>query len=252
MFCDAHIHIGQFYDIYTSAEELVQNLSFVGIDCVAISSTSTCEENYEKVKKELKDFITLFAGLAFPVLWITPKLLKNEIEMQKLLSCGIQWAAIKVHPQLCPDEWDALGENYKKTLVHARELKIPIIIHTGVVKNCHPLHLISLFNTYSEQTFIMAHGRPIDEAMFALGKCPNTLVDTAFMPIEDITMLINQGYSKRILWGSDYPIIKFYERGIDGVKYYQDLICSLKASIGKETYDLLTCHNVLDVFDNHN
>ena len=248
MLCDAHVHIGQFYDIYTTPQELASFLHSVGIDVVAISSTTTCEENYEKVIDELTSFIKLFHGRVIPVLWITPSLLKDEQYLSKILACGIPWKCIKIHPQLSSKEWNTSGDNYLKVLYLSKFLKTPIIIHTGVVENCHPLQLQPLFCENSDQLFIMAHGRPIDETISVMKQCPNTFVDTAFMPTENILSLVNEGFVKRILWGTDYPIIKFYERNINYCKYYNSIINELKESINEYDYKMITGENLLSLY----
>ena len=94
----------------------------------------------------------------------------------------------------------------------------------------------------------MAHGRPIDETISVMKQCPNTFVDTAFMPTENILSLVNEGFVKRILWGTDYPIIKFYERNINYCKYYNSIINELKESINEYDYKMITGENLLSLY----
>ncbi len=248
MLCDAHIHVGQFYDIYTSPEDLSVFLKEIGVDAIAVSSTTTCEENYNKVEKEIESLIKVFGKVTIPILWVTPALLNNETKLIKMLN-HVDWKCIKVHPQLCPDEWDASNCNFKKAVELSKELKAPLMIHTGVVRNCHPCQLQPLFSKYPEQSFIMAHGRPIEEAISVMKECPNTYVDTAFMPIPYIAKLIKLGLSNRILWGSDYPIIKFHDPNVNTCLYYNNLIDELKHHITHSDYIKITQTNFLDVFN---
>lgn len=248
MFCDAHIHVGQYYDIYTSPKDLSVFLKKIGVDAIAVSSTTTCEENYDKVEDEIKTLSSVFGKVTIPILWVTPALLNNEAKLIELLN-HVNWKCVKVHPQLCPDEWDAIGCNFKKAVELSNELKTPLMIHTGVVRNCHPIQLQPLFRKYPDQTFIMAHGRPIDETVLVMRECPNTFVDTAFMPIQHIEKLIVHGFSDRILWGSDYPIIKFYDPNVNSCLYYNSLIDELKHHISQSDYIKITQTNFLDIFN---
>ena len=248
MLCDAHIHVGQFYDIYTSPADLSVFLKEIGIDAIAVSSTTTCEENYNKVEKEIKSLIRAFGKVTIPILWVTPALLNNEAKLISILN-HVDWRCIKVHPQLCPYEWSTDGHNFMKAVELCKELMTPLLIHTGVVRNCHPLQLKPLFNKHSEQTFIMAHGRPIEEAISVMRDCPNTYVDTAFMPIPHVVKLIRLGFSNRILWGSDYPIIKFYDPNINSCSYYNNLIDELKHQITQSDYIKITQTNFLDLYN---
>lgn len=248
MICDSHIHIGQFYDIYTNPEELADFLHTTGVDVVAISSTTTCEGNYKKVLTEIKEFTTIFQGLVIPVLWITPEFLKFKEILHFMMSCGINWRCIKVHPQLSPEEWYPTSDNYKKVVELAKFIKGPILIHTGVVKNCHPCQIMPLFQKYNEQIFIMAHGRPIEETISVLNTCSNTMVDTAFMPIEHVQLLVAKGHTHRILWGSDYPIIRFHDRNINHEQYYQDQIKQLQSRLNDEAFKMITHYNMIKLF----
>lgn len=249
MLCDAHIHIGQFYDIYTSPEEIASFLYALNVDVVAISSTTTCEEKYDKVIEELRSFVKIFQGKAVPVLWVTPSLLKDASSLNAILLCGIPWKCIKVHPQLSPKEWDVRGENYHKVLNLARTLSLPVMIHTGVVDNCHPEQLQALFEYYNNHTFIMAHGRPLKETISVMKQCPNTYVDTAFMPTDDILSLIHEGFVKRILWGTDFPIIRFYERNINYFDYYNNTLIELKERTNFHNYQMITNTNMQTLYN---
>lgn len=247
MLSDAHIHIGQFYDIYTSPAEMNSFLKDVGVEAVAFSSTTTCEENYSKVLDEVTEFCELFGRLCIPILWVTPSLLKDSYLLEKF-KCNVNWKCLKVHPQLSPKEWNAKSDNYTLVLELAKQLNVPILIHTGVVQNCHPLQLESLFRANRKQTFIMAHGRPFNEALYIMQKYDNVYVDTAFMLNENIVNLVELGLADRILWGTDYPIIKFYERDINYYNYYKQLLFDLKEKIRNEDYSKITELNFLSLY----
>lgn len=249
MLCDSHIHVGQFYDIYTSPEELAEFLQSVGVDVVAVSSTTTCESNYIKAYNEIKTFKEKFPGITIPLLWVTPDLLNNDSLLDGIISSNFSWKGIKIHPQLAPSEWNADSPNYQKSIILANKIKVPILIHTGVVNNCHPLQMLPVFQEYPSQTFIMAHGRPIDETIFVLEQCANTYVDTAFMPIDHILKLVQKGYAKRILWGTDYPIIKFHDRNLDYKKDYYKQIEVLKSITNANDYEHITSSNMFELYN---
>ena len=207
------------------------------------------QANIEKVLKEIQEFIGLFFGHVIPVLWVTPEFLKDDNLRSSVLYSGIKWKCIKVHPQLSPDEWEPNSTNYESVVSLARSMKVPVLIHTGVVKNCHPSQIAPLFNKYKDQLFIMAHGRPIEETFLVMESYRNTIVDTAFMPIEHIQQLVQRGYEHRILWGSDYPIIKFYERNLDYCKFYREQLVLLREMVNSDTFERITCSNFSKIFN---
>ena len=95
----------------------------------------------------------------------------------------------------------------------------------------------------------MAHGRPIEETILVMESCSNTFVDTAFMPVEYIQMLIQRGFKHRILWGSDYPIIKYHERNLDYCEYYREQLTQLREKVDTSTFEMITHANYSRLFN---
>ncbi len=77
MLLDSHIHLGQFYGLYTSPTELRTFLDSVGVERFAASSTTICGGNYEKVIAEIKELVKICGERFIPVLWIIPDMLKD-------------------------------------------------------------------------------------------------------------------------------------------------------------------------------
>ena len=248
MFTDSHIHIGQFYDIYTSPEELSSFLKSVGVDRYAVSSTTMCEENYAKVRGELSQLVELDGNKVFPVLWITPSLLKNDKELQKFLEIDFIWKCLKVHPQLAPKEWNPMGINFNRIVSIARSLRLPILIHTGEEDGCPAGTFEELFRRNSDITFILAHSRPIDQTIHIMHRCRNAYADTAFTPLKDILLLIHEGFEDRVLWGTDYPIPRYYYRDYPMKDYYMRLIMQLKKNLSDRQFLKITENNFALVF----
>jgi predicted TIM-barrel fold metal-dependent hydrolase len=75
---------------------------------------------------------------------------------------------------------------------------------------------------------ILAHGRPIDQAYKIIRQYSNAHVDTAFMPIEDINFLIENGVKNKIIFGSDYPIDSYFYPEQDRKERYASRLNQLK------------------------
>ena len=67
---DAHIHVGQFNDIYTSPQEVVAFMQQAGVEKYAVMSTTIWEEDYKKVLNEMRELVTLVPQSVLPILWI--------------------------------------------------------------------------------------------------------------------------------------------------------------------------------------
>ena len=245
---DAHIHVGQFRELYESPKELVEYLSSVGVSRFAVSSTTTCEENYTIVIKEFQELKTIAADNCIPVLWLTIQSLYNG-GADILLNSDINWECIKIHPALSPHEWSKNTENIGIAIAIAKDLRVPILIHTGETEGCHPSCFENSIKKHPEVTFILAHGRPIGETLELMKKYSNVWADTAFMPIENIVKLCEEKLSERVLWGSDYPITKYYYPQADMKTYYIELIRQLKDTVNNEDFERITHENFDRLFD---
>lgn len=206
---DFHTHFGQFYDIYTPPEELLSVMDDVGTEYFAASSTTICEENYEKVLAEMSELIQLAEKRVLPVLWIIPSML-HDGGLQRFLESGINWKMLKIHPQLNPLEWLCGGNNLKKVIRLAKKMGLPLLIHTGEHPGCYPSLFERAIRNNPEVTFVLAHGRPIQETIQLMLPYKNVWTDTAFMPKDNLKQLINNGLSDRILFGTDAPINKYF------------------------------------------
>lgn len=247
MICDAHIHVGQFYDIYTSPKQLVGFLDNVEINCFAASSTSICEGDYDKVLNEMCQLVKLSGTRIAPVLWIIPNMFKDG-GLSAFIKSGLPWRCLKIHPQLHPYEWELEGDNMKMLLKLARTKKMPILIHTGEFDFCHAGLYSQLAKNNPDVLFILAHGRPIEETVNVIKECENVYTDTAFMPIDNIVKLCKSGLADRILWGTDYPIPKYFYRRKNMKSYYDSLVSSLKKNTNAPDFDKITNTNFNKLF----
>lgn len=83
-------------------------------------------------------------------------------------------------------------------------------------------------------TVVLAHARPLDEAMAVMRRHPHVLCDSAFVPSENIASLVQAGFGGRMLFGTDFPITHYHavRRGakIDIAAQYAKDLDSIKGS----------------------
>lgn len=245
MLNDAHLHVGQFYDIYTAPADLLRYMDKVKIERAAISSTTICEEDYDKVLREMSELIESGSDRIVPVLWITATMLESE-ELCRFLDSKICWKAIKIHRQT---GWTMrFDEQIAPCLNVAKKLNIPIIFHTGEDYNCNAGSFENIIKQNTHQQFILAHSKPIDETQDILLKYPNVLCDTSFQTSYNIAKLVSLGLEDRILWGSDYPIPRYYYREADMTLYYSKEWHKLKSRIGDFCITKISVNNFLTIW----
>lgn len=225
MIIDNHVHMGWFSDGYHSPMEIGRSLKQAGVDSAVISSTSTCADLYHNVKTEFFQLFSLFGKEnILPILWLSPAMLLKGWPLKKLLKSKVEWRGIKLH-YISHPLWSKVPFLVKDALDIARNLgNVPVLIHTGEWENCHAGVFKTLIAANPDLNFVLAHGRPIEETINLMKDHPNVWTDTAFMPIKDVKSLIVQGLSKRILFGSDTPIVKVYYPNISITDYLQQRI----------------------------
>ena len=225
---DNHVHIGWYTEGYHSPKEVWQAEQDAGIDEIAVSSTSTCAEMYKLV---------IGGSCVHPILWLTPKMMKTW-GLSYMLHSKIRWQSVKMH-------WKAHREwFYNRKLLHnalevARWLEVPVLFHTGDFKECKACVFEEICKQYDDLTFVLAHGRPLDETKNVLEACANVYVDTAFMPADHVKELADAGYSNRILFGTDVPINLLYNKEVTIANYIMNCLTELQNALSPEQFKLI-------------
>lgn len=215
---DAHIHVGQFNDIYTSPQEVVAFMQQADVEKYVVMSTTVWTEDYEKVLHEMRELVILAPQNVLPALWLTPQmLLKGKLDM--MLESGIKWYALKVHGN---HPWSLNGVN--ECALIAEELSMPLIIHTGDFPHCEAGVYKEIVKSHPNTTFVLAHCRPVDQAIEVMQECPNCWGDTAYTPFPEVAKLIETGLEDRILFGTDYPLQKIHAPEKDLLTDYKNTI----------------------------
>ena len=218
MMIDNHVHVGWFTDGYHSPKDVWYSEMAAGVDGMAVSSTSTCAELYKVVIREMRELIRLGG--------------------ERILHSKVKWKGVKMHWET-HQEWSHNPKLVEKALDVARKIGCPLLLHTGEDTSCHAGLYIDLIKKHSDLTFVLAHGRPVNEAIKVLKQCPNSLVDTAFMPMYDLCKIIGQGLSSRVIFGTDAPINRIFYKDMETKDYIRDIICQIRTEFPEEAKTIL-------------
>ncbi len=231
------MHVGWYTDGYHAPLKVWQAEKDAGIGDIVVSSTSTCAELYKLVVHEIKELIRLGGQHVHPVLWITPRMMKTW-GISYMVHSRIKWEGVKMH-------WQAHREwYYNRKLLHnalevARWMNVPVLFHTGEFKECRAGVFTDVCKQYSDLTFVLAHGRPLNETENVLIECPNVYVDTAFMPATHVKYLADAGFCNRILFGTDVPINLQYNKELGSTEYINEQINALKNELQPSQFETL-------------
>ena len=234
---DNHAHVGWFTDGYHSPREVWQAEQDAGIDEFAVSSTSTCAELYKLVVREMREIIRLGGSRVHPILWLTPRMLKTW-GLSYMLHSKIRWQGVKLHWEV-HKEWFYNQKLLHNALEVAKKLQVPVLLHTGNSKECHANVFLDVCKQYDTLDFILAHARPIDETKNVLNECNNVYVDTAFMSSANIKELVDDGYSRRILYGTDAPINLLFYKEMSTVDYLKNNMKELQDVLSPKEFETI-------------
>ena len=210
MLFDFHVHMGQYFDDYYTPPRILRTLRMAGITHFAYSSTSTVvTDDAGFLLEERVAMHELSGGKARPMLWVTHDMLKKSKDLSLYMNeTGGKIVGLKAHGVSEP--WEPFGKDLKRVFDIAQKHKIFVMLHTGERENCEAGMYKRICKAYADVPIVLAHGRPIQQTMEMLRECPNTFVDTSFMPHEHLRILMKiareHNFTNRILFGTDTPI----------------------------------------------
>ena len=210
MLFDFHVHMGQYFDDYYTPPRILRTLRLAGITHFAYSSTSTIvTDDPDFLLEERVAMHELSEGRAKPILWVTHDMLKRSPNLSLYMNdAGGKICGLKIHG--VSESWLPNGRELQRIFKIAQERGLFVKLHTGEREECEAGMYRGICTKFPDVRVVLAHGRPILQAIDMLRHCPNTFVDTSFMPHSHFQQLIivaqQEGFTDRILFGTDSPI----------------------------------------------
>ena len=201
------------------------------------SSTSTGNIPFRYVRREIESLVDMSNGHAIPFLWVSPGMLRHSRDLRPYFFRD--FAGIKIHGL---QGWNPNGKEIHRVLSIAREKNLPVLLHTGEHEICRAGAYLSLCREFGDVRIILAHGRPLDECITVMKECPNVYADTAFMPVNNILILRNEGLIERVLWGTDFPVMRYFY-DIPPEDYYRQKISEAINILGESDFTRITQEN---------
>ena len=202
MISDLHVHVGDWTDRrFEPVATVRQLLKREGIGFVGVSSTTACSHPYslKKVLMEGSELLAAFPGQVFHWLWIHPDHIPRSLSG---LTAKIH--GLKLHPY--EHDWHSNPKLLPQAFELARQHCVPILMHTGGRAECSAGRFADILTRFPSVRVILAHARPMDEAIEVSRKCPNAWFDTAFVSAESLAKADLADILNRFVFGSDYPI----------------------------------------------
>lgn len=227
---DIHTHYGHFGGHEYTPEEVMQKMKNIGIKSYAIMPAIPInDDDHIPDNHGVLQFIKNKGAKVIPILMTSPKMIKIDPLFNKV--SDIPYKIIKIHPY--GNNWGLYPDLIEIILKHAQIKKLPVMIHTGYDES-EPKNFESWFKHYSDINFILAHGKPPDQAKEMLDAYSNVWVDISFMDINGIGLISSKNNNDRILFGTDIPITEFFLE-ITSEEYFNNRLNELVDHFGTET-----------------
>lgn len=229
--CDCHVHYGEFREDYYEPEQIVKWYNELGIDKVGIMPVGTSWES--DFNRDQKIMASLPAKRFIPYLWISPEMVDDDPSLK--LYNKLNYKAIKIH-SFARMEWDDMPDKIRGVIEVAYIKNVPVMFHTGGWRGSNAIQFYKFCRQYPEVTFILAHGKPISQTLTVLKGAKNAYTDSSFMTNESIKLICDAGLSARILFGTDFPIMKTFWPEINLLDWYKNNVMELIKIFGEKNF----------------
>ena len=266
MIIDTHVHIGKTLNFNMKESEVLYSMQKYGIDFSLVSNIESAECDHKQrklpfflqksqIKSNIKaiNFAVKYPDKIGAMVWIKPNLEKCDEDFIKLVRDNRDVIyGMKIHPfhsAVAPDD-ERLEPYYKL----AKELRLPVVSHTGGCEQASSIHLYNVAKKHPEINFVMVHmdlGTDNSQAIQLLGELPNLYGDTTWVSVNSTLKAIKLYGSEKILFGSDNPIDgkdTYLHNKTGDRSLYQEYFNEFKSKISCEDYENIMYKNAKKVF----
>jgi len=160
MIIDTHAHLGEdkVFDEYFSKGELIKSQKENGIDITIVQpATVTSIEDVKRQHDEIFELCNQYPGRFYGMANPSPHL-PDKVYEKEVKRCILELGFVGVKLQPFGHGVSPLSRNGRKVFAIAKELNIPVMVHTGSgIPWSHPALLHPIAEEYPELKIILAH-----------------------------------------------------------------------------------------------
>ena len=219
MIIDTHLHEGRQGIFSLPYGTLLEQMDRNGIDKGLVSTVACCEYRADaeellpeqipqvQANRELLQKAEASGGRLYLSFWCKPAA-ESAAGVYEFIRENRRFVrGLKLHPfysRLALED-----DRYVPYLEIARELGLPVSVHTAADRLSSPQQLLALARRFPPVPFIMVHmGLCSDneEAIRCVAQADNLFGDTTWVPLDKVRKAIQVCGSGKMLFGSDAPI----------------------------------------------
>ena len=212
---NTHIHLGASWvtDSKFTEEQLLKNMEDAHVDGMMVLPLAEPQPTAFDMHNRIYEFTKKYPGKIWGVCDIHPRHPEEEY-MNEVRRCvqDLGFVALKLHPKL--EGVDPNSKVADKCYRVANELKIPLMIHTGLGLNWSCNYLIPKAMKYPDLKIVLCHCGTMmgdAEAIQAAKMCPNIYLEPSWIPSHHIESMIHAVGADRVVMGSDGLASTFME-----------------------------------------
>lgn len=216
--------------MYFRPAQIARDLKSLGIQKWFVSSTSTCNQeiDFAQIVDEFAEIRSVAREQTLAILWLTPEMVARSPDLAAYDE--LDFKMVKIHPYIHP--WPVDGKEIAQVFSMAGARSIPLMIHTGGKLESEAGQFLGVCQRHPEVTVVLAHCRPVEQALRVLQSSPNVYGDISFASNESIQILSTGGVISRLLFGSDYPMDSLFFPNEDRVESYRRNLKRLERNFG--------------------
>lgn len=206
---DAHCHLGQslLSGVNITEEDLLATMSANGVDLALVMPQPFQGLEVIAVHDRIVRLTEAQPGVIYGMANVSPRLPEADYR-REVTRCirDLGFKAIKIDPSVY-----AIAPNHpvaEIVFATARELGVPVIIHTGLgAPFALPALAIPPALKYPDLTIVLAHagfGIYYPEALVAAQLCPNIILEHSWSPSFQVESMAQSIGADRVMFGSDH------------------------------------------------
>jgi predicted TIM-barrel fold metal-dependent hydrolase len=230
---DTHVHLGdcRMCEYNNTEEDVLKAVDENKLSCAILQPFPWANE-YKKTHERISILAQKYPNKFYGIISVNPHCDKKKFfnKVNQIVNLG-GFVGIKLHTlghAVTPSSSDA-----HNVYQIARELKIPVMIHTGLTNFGEPVLALQPAQQYPDVNFILAHcgwSGQAPQAIVTASQAENIYLETSWTSIEEKAGIISSLGSHKVMMGADtllnigieieqYLRLKIPEKDLENIFY---------------------------------
>lgn len=203
---DAHNHLGVRHGADQTGTQLVERMDAAGVDQACVFPFVEGEFTNDVID----DAVAAHPDRLIPFMAVNPWHRQDAVdEIHRRADAGFK--GVKLHPTIHHYHLSDFGL-VGPVLDAIRERELLIICHGASDLHNAPPEFAAAARAYPEIPFLMAHSGTFwshDQAIELAGEIPNLYLETARVPVFEVSRSVQQLGPEKVIWGTDSPFVDY-------------------------------------------